>query len=101
MKVKYKNIIQSAKRKTGGGPPPPDFTPAEELALSNNADDGDNVVLLPPPNHPLLLTEEGLADETLSVCSESALAIEGVDTEKELFLPRSLGSRHLGPHHDK
>ncbi|KAM4524492.1 uncharacterized protein PAE49_000786 isoform 3-T3 [Odontesthes bonariensis] len=42
VKVKYKNIFQSATKKktdasaTGGGPPPESLTPAEELALSSN-----------------------------------------------------------------
>ncbi|KAI7803053.1 putative myb/SANT-like DNA-binding domain-containing protein 4-like [Triplophysa rosa] len=42
MKMKYKNIIQSANRKraearkTGGGPAPPPLTDAEEMALSLN-----------------------------------------------------------------
>ncbi|XP_051779973.1 uncharacterized protein LOC114669444 [Erpetoichthys calabaricus] len=43
VKVKYKNILQTAnkkkadKQKTGGGPHGPDLTPAEELALQQNA----------------------------------------------------------------
>ncbi|KAK0141213.1 DNA transposase THAP9 [Merluccius polli] len=42
LKMKYKNIVQTAKRKkadsskTGGGPAPPPLTQAEELALSHN-----------------------------------------------------------------
>nr|XP_057903049.1 uncharacterized protein LOC131101724 isoform X2 [Doryrhamphus excisus] len=40
LKMKYKNIVQTANRKrasarkTGGGPPPPRLTEAEELAMS-------------------------------------------------------------------
>ncbi|KAG9276880.1 hypothetical protein AMEX_G6855, partial [Astyanax mexicanus] len=43
VKMKYKNIFQSANRKkaevrkTGGGATPPPFTQAEELALSQNS----------------------------------------------------------------
>ncbi|XP_028456304.1 uncharacterized protein LOC114570260 [Perca flavescens] len=43
LKMKYKNIVQTANRKkaearrTGGGPAPPPLTEAEELALSQNA----------------------------------------------------------------
>ncbi|XP_070832595.1 uncharacterized protein [Chaetodon trifascialis] len=42
LKMKYKNIVQTANRKkadarkTGGGPAPPSLTEAEELALSHN-----------------------------------------------------------------
>ncbi|XP_075327303.1 uncharacterized protein LOC142384881 [Odontesthes bonariensis] len=42
LKMKYKNIVQTANRKkadarkTGGGPAPPPLTEAEELALSQN-----------------------------------------------------------------
>ncbi|XP_046881830.1 uncharacterized protein LOC124471381 isoform X2 [Hypomesus transpacificus] len=42
VKIKYKNILQSAVKKkthlsgTGGGPPAPGFTPAEELSLVLN-----------------------------------------------------------------
>ncbi|KAK0134546.1 hypothetical protein N1851_029816 [Merluccius polli] len=42
LKMKYKNIVQTANRKkadsrkTGGGPAPPPLTVAEELALSHN-----------------------------------------------------------------
>ncbi|XP_051968774.1 pro-neuregulin-3, membrane-bound isoform-like isoform X3 [Xyrauchen texanus] len=42
VKIKYKNILQTAVKKkacvsgTGGGPPSPEFTPAEELALDIN-----------------------------------------------------------------
>ncbi|XP_076744846.1 uncharacterized protein LOC143420543 [Maylandia zebra] len=43
VKMKYKNIVQTANRKkaearkTGGGPPPPPLTEAEQLALSQNS----------------------------------------------------------------
>ncbi|KAK0149310.1 hypothetical protein N1851_004486 [Merluccius polli] len=42
LKMKYKNIVQTANRKkadarkTGGGPAPPPLTVAEEMALSHN-----------------------------------------------------------------
>ncbi|XP_056456667.1 uncharacterized protein LOC130390630 isoform X1 [Gadus chalcogrammus] len=43
LKMKYKNVVQTANRKkaearkTGGGPPPPPVTEAEEMALSQNS----------------------------------------------------------------
>ncbi|KAI9516314.1 hypothetical protein NQZ68_017517 [Dissostichus eleginoides] len=84
---------KNEQRKTGGGPPPPDFTPAEELALSNNAGrplmvgvEGGSLLALVAAAPTTFIYREGLDDETL---------------KKELFLPRSLGPRRLGPHHDK
>ncbi|KAJ4940389.1 hypothetical protein JOQ06_026692 [Pogonophryne albipinna] len=101
-KFNTKTSFNLDQRKTEGGPLPAEFTPAEELALSNNEgrllmvgvegvvstdpggsrshhlfiqDNGENVVLLPPQNQQLPHTEECLGDETLSVYSESALAV--------------------------
>ncbi|XP_053279056.1 uncharacterized protein LOC128440392 isoform X1 [Pleuronectes platessa] len=43
LKMKYKNVVQTANRKkaearkTGGGPPPPPLTEAEKMALSQNS----------------------------------------------------------------
>ncbi|CAB1435259.1 unnamed protein product [Pleuronectes platessa] len=74
MKMKYKNIVQTANRKkaearkTGGGPPPAALTEAEEMALSQQITDGVIALLEPDALTNLHAIEDD--GETLSAAFE-------------------------------
>ncbi|GAA6084310.1 uncharacterized protein LOC109952078 isoform X1, partial [Tachysurus ichikawai] len=88
IKMKYKNIMQSANRqkaegrKTGGGPAPPPQTNADEMGLSLNAgrpmaegipggtNSHGNICLLEPPVPIEPLAVDGGDEETVSADTE-------------------------------